>query len=157
MKELMRYYSLLQAPLMGKIMFAFNIYNFITSLRQLHVAIAVLILISNLSCTLPMMYGHRQESIRDFVFLKRVIFPGFLGMTISVILFAFYGAYVAGWPYGLNYYESMGVFFENRGIFFIVMSNLCLIQMILKEAAPEDKQKKMKIILFIPALLMLIL
>jgi len=53
--------------------------------------------------------------------------------------------------------EAMGMFFESRGIFFIIMSNLNLILMVLKEAMPEEKRKKYQVILFVPLLLLAIL
>ena len=157
MKELLMYYSLAQTPLIGKIALAFNLFIFFMNTRRMHVAAATLILLATLSCTLTMMYRHRQESIRDVVFIKRVILPAFLGMTVSIILFSYIGADLAIMPYNISHNEAMGIFFESRGIFFIIMSNLNLILMVLKEAMPEEKRKKYQVILFVPLLLLAIL
>ena len=137
----------------GKLMLLCNVIVFVINLRRIPWPAAVLVLVSTVSCTLPFMLQHRQNGIRDAVFFRRVIVPSFLGLTVSVLLLSIFGPDMAV-PYGLSRRETMGLFFETRGLFFLVTSNFIFVQMILKEAIPEMSRKPYWGLLLIPLLLL---
>lgn len=149
MDDWKEYYNPARIFIFGKIMLIVNFLIFLSNLRRLPFLAALLVLVSTVSCTLPFMLQHRQRDIRDAVFFRRVIVPSFLGLTVSVLLLSIFGADMAA-PYGISYCEAMGMFFENHGLFFLVMSNLVLVQMILKAAIPEEERKPYWALLLVP-------
>ncbi len=150
---LKEYYDPRKIFIFGRLMLAFNLLLFISNLRRMPSLAALLVLVSTVSCTLPFMLQHRQHGIADPVFLRRVIVPSFLGLTVSVLLLSIFGPDMAA-PYGLNRRETLGMFFENRGLFFLVTSNFIFVQMILKEAIPAEARKPYWALLLIPLLLL---
>ncbi len=156
MSELKEYYHPAKLFIVGKIMLALNFLLFLRNIGRLPFAIALLVLLATLSCSLPILYHHRQRSIGDAVFFRRVILPGFLGLTLSVLAIAALADW-AGAPYGLNHREVLGIFFENKGMFFLIMSNVSLIQMVLKEAVPQEKRKPYLLLLVVPLALLALL
>ena len=48
----------------------------------------------------------------------------------------------------------MGKFFNNRGMFFLVMSNFIFVQMIMKEAIPSYERRPYWVLLLIPLVLL---
>ena len=156
MSELKEYYHPGKLFIVGKIMLVLNLLLFLRNLGRLPALIACLLLVGTLSCSLPILYHHRQRSIGDAVFFRRVILPGFLGLTLSVVAVAA----LADWaraPYGLSHREALGLFFENKGMFFLIMSNVSLIQMILKEAVPPEKRRPYFLLLVVPLALLALL
>ena len=156
MSELKEYYHPARLFIVGKIMLAVNLGLFFWNLRRLPPIIAFLLLAATLSCSLPILYRHRQRSIGDVVFFRRVILPGFLGLTFSVLAIAA----LVDWartPYGLSHREALGLFFENKGMFFLIMSNVSLIQMVLKEAVPQEERKPYLLLLVVPLALLALL
>lgn len=151
--ELKEYYDPRKIFIFGRIMLIFNLLVFVSNLRRMPCTAALLTLLSTVSCTLPFMLQHRQNGIADAVFFRRVIVPSFLIMTLSVLLLAIFGPDMAA-PYGLNRRETLGMFFENRGLFFLVASNFIFVQMILKEAIPVGARKPYWALLLIPLVLL---
>ncbi len=151
--ELKEYYDPRKIFFFGRIMLIFNLLVFVSNLRRMPCTAALLTLLSTVSCTLPFMLQHRQNGIADAVFFRRVIVPSFLIMTLSVLLLAIFGPDMAA-PYGLNRRETLGMFFENRGLFFLVASNFIFVQMILKEAIPVGARKPYWALLLIPLVLL---
>ncbi len=151
--ELKEYYDPRKIFIFGRIMLIFNLLVFVSNLRRMPCTAALLTLLSTVSCTLPFMLQHRQNGIADAVFFRRVIVPSFLIMTLSVLLLAIFGPDMAA-PYGLNRRETLGMFFENRGLFFLVASNFIFVQMILKEAIPVGARKPYWALLLIPLMLL---
>ena len=151
--ELKEYYDPRKIFIFGRIMLIFNLLVFVSNLRRMPCTAALLTLLSTVSCTLPFMLQHRQNGIADAVFFRRVIVPSFLIMTLSVLLLAIFGPDIAA-PYGLNRRETLGMFFENRGLFFLVASNFIFVQMILKEAIPVGARKPYWALLLIPLVLL---
>ncbi len=149
MQELKEYYNPMKIFIFGKIMLLANLVLFVLNLQRIPWLAAVLVLVSTISCTLPFMLQHRQQGIGDPVYLRRVILPSFLGLTVSVLLLSIFGAEMAA-PYGMSYREAMGMFFENRGMFFLVLSNFVLVQMIMKAAVPKEQRKPYWLLLLIP-------
>ena len=137
----------------GRFVLLFNVLVFVANLRQLPFLAALLVLVSTVSCTLPFMLQHRQHGIADAEYLRRVIVPSFLGLTVSVILLSLLGQWMAA-SYGMNHREAMGMFFNNHGLFFLVMSNFIFVQMILKEAVPPRARRPYWVLLMIPLLLL---
>ena len=79
----------------------------------------------------------------------------FLGLTLSILLIAG----LVDWarlPYGLSHREAMGLFFESKGMFFLVMSNVALVQMVLQEAIPKGQRKPYLLLLVLPLALLLL-
>ncbi len=155
MSEFMEYYNPTKLFIVGKVMFVLNLAIFLRNLWRLPPVIAVLLLIATLSCSLPILFRHRQQSIGDTVFFKRIILPGFLGLTLSILLIAG----LVDWarlPYGLSHREAMGLFFESKGMFFLVMSNVALVQMVLQEAIPKGERKPYLLLLVLPLALLLL-
>ena len=155
MSEFIKYYNPLKLFIVGKIMFVLNFAIFVGNLSRMPVIIALLLLIATLSCSLPILFHHRQQSIGDFVFFKRIILPGFLGLTFSILLIAGLVDW-ARMPYGLSHREAMGLFFESKGMFFLVMSNVAMVQMVLKEAVPKGQRKPYFLLLVLPLVLLLL-
>ena len=151
--ELKEYYDPRKIFIFGRIILIFNLLVFVSNLRRMPCTAALLTLLSTVSCTLPFMLQHRQNGIADAVFFRRVIVPSFLIMTLSVLLLAIFGPDMAT-PYGLNRRETLGMFFENRGLFFLVASNFIFVQMILKEAIPVGARKPYWALLLIPLVLL---
>lgn len=155
MSEFIAYYNPIKLFFIGKIMLVLNIVLFLRNLSRMPSVIAFLLLIATLSCSLPFLFRHRQQSIGDTVFFKRIILPGFLGLTLSILLIAG----LVDWariPYGLSHREAMGIFFENKGMFFLVMSNVSLVQMVLKETIPKEQRKPYLLLLVLPLALLLL-
>ena len=153
MPGLKEYYDPRKIFIFGRIMLVLNLLLFISNLRRMPFVAALLVLVSTISCTLPFMLQHRQNGIADPVFLRRVIVPSFLGLTVSVLLLSIFGPDMAA-PYGLSRRETLGMFFENRGLFFLVTSNFIFVQMILKEAIPAGARKPYWALLLIPLLML---
>ena len=147
------YYNPARIFMAGRIMLVVNVLVFLANLRRLPLLAALLVFVSTVSCTLPFMLRHWQKDIGDAVFFRRVIVPSFLGLTVSVLLLSIFAEGMAA-PYGISYREAMGMFFENRGLFFLVMSNLVLVQMILRAAIPEGERKPYWALLLIPLALL---
>ncbi len=157
LSELKEYYHPARLFIVGKVMLLVNLALFLRNLGRFPFLVALLVLVATLSCSLPILYHHRQRSIKDGVFFRRVILPGFLGMALSVFLMSIFGADLARLPYGVSHREAMGIFFENKGMFFLIMSNVSLIQMVLKEAVPEGERKPYILLLVVPLLLLVFL
>ena len=147
------YYNPMRIFIFGKFMLLFNLFVFVSNLRRMPWTAALLVLVATVSCTLPFMLQHRQHGIGDAVFLRRVIVPSFLGLTVSVLLLSIFGPGMAE-AYGLSRRETFGMLFENRGLFFLVASNSIFVQMIVKEAVPAGKCKPYWGLLLIPLLLL---
>ena len=147
------YYDPRKIFIFGKFMLLFNLLVFVANLQRLPFVAALLVLISTVSCTLPFMLQHRQKGIADAEYLRRVIVPSFLGLTVSVLLLSIFGPGMAE-AYGLSRRETFGMLFENRGLFFLVASNFIFVQMIVKEAIPVGKRKPYWGLLLIPLLLL---
>ncbi len=154
MNELKEYYNPRYLPLLGKAALTVNLILFFMNLQKFPLSTSLLILISTVSCSLPLIFRHRQRNIADFVFFRRIIMPGFLGLTLSVILIILFGAELAGLPYGVSRYEALGIFCRRRGLFFIIVSDLSLIQMVLKEAVPQEQRRPYLLLLVIPLALL---
>lgn len=155
--ELKEYYNPMKLFVVGKIMIIVNLGLFVMNLQRFPLIVALLVLVATISCSLPIMFHHRQQSIGDLVFFRRIILPGFLGMTLSVLMISFFGADLARLPYGVSHREAMGIFFENKGMFFLIMSNVALIQMVLKEAVPKGERASYFMLLMVPLALMFLL
>ena len=153
MNDWKEYYNPMRIFIFGKLMLLFNFLVFVSNLRRMPWIAAFLVLVSTVSCTLPFMLQHRQNGIKDEVFLRRVIVPSFLGLTLSVLLLSIFGPGMAE-AYGLSRRETFGMLFENRGLFFLVTSNLISVQMIVKAAIPERDRKPYWALLLIPVLLL---
>lgn len=153
MNDWKEYYNPMRIFIFGKLMLLFNFLVFVSNLRRMPWIAAFLVLVSTVSCTLPFMLQHRQNGIKDEVFLRRVIVPSFLGLTLSVLLLSIFGPGMAE-AYGLSRRETFGMLFENRGLFFLVTSNLIFVQMIVKAAIPERDRKPYWALLLIPVLLL---
>ncbi len=153
MNDWKEYYDPRKIFIFGRFMLLFNVLVFIANLRRLPFLAALLVLVSTVSCTLPFMLQHRQKGIGDAVYLRRVIVPSFLGLTVSVLLLSLLGQWLAG-SYGMSHREVMGMFFNNHGMFFLVMSNFIFVQMIVKAAIPERDRKPYWALLLIPVLLL---
>ena len=153
MNDWKEYYNPMRIFIFGKFMLLFNFLVFVSNLRRMPFIAALLVLVSTVCCTLPFMLQHRQDGIGDVVFLRRVIVPSFLGLTLSVLVLSILGPGMAE-AYGLNRRETFGMFFENRGLFFLVMSNFIFVQMIVKAAVPERERKPYWALLLIPVLLL---
>jgi hypothetical protein len=149
------YYDPRKIFIFGKFMLLFNLLVFVANLQRLPFVAALLVLISTVSCTLPFMLQHRQKGIVDAEYLRRVIVPSFLGLTVSVLLLSLLSQWMSG-SYGLSHYEVMGKFFNNRGMFFLVMSNFIFVQMIMKEAIPSYERRPYWVLLMIPLVLLAI-
>ena len=147
------YYNPMRIFIFGKFMLLFNLFVFVSNLRRMPWTAALLVLVATVSCTLPFMLQHRQHGIGDAVFLRRVIVPSFLGLTVSVLLLSIFGPGMAE-AYGLSRRETFGMLFENRGLFFLVASNFIFVQMIVKEAVPAGKRRSYWGLLLIPLLLL---
>ncbi|MBQ9366011.1 MAG: hypothetical protein IJT82_09555 [Schwartzia sp.] len=154
MSELKEYYHPAKLFIVGKVMLAINLLLFLRNIYRFPFLVALLVLAATLSCSLPILYHHRQRSIADGVFFRRIILPSFLGMTLSVLMISMFGADWARLPYGISHREAMGIFFENKGLFFLIMSNVSLIQMVLKEAVPKEKRMPYFLLLVVPLLLL---
>lgn len=150
------YYDPRKIFIFGKFMLLINFLAFLANLQRLPFLVAIFLLVGTISCTLPFMYQHRQKSISDPVYLRRVILPSFLGLTGSVLMLSLLGQWLAE-SYGLTYREAMGMFFSNRGMFFLVMSNCVFVRMILREAIPQKEQKPYLALLLIPMVLVAVL
>ena len=150
---LKEYYDPRKIFIFGRLMLAFNLLLFLSNLRRMPSLAALLVLVSTVSCTLPFMLQHRQHGIADPVFLRRVIVPSFLGLTVSVLLLSLLSQWMSG-SYGLSHYEVMGKFFNNRGMFFLVLSNFIFVQMIMKATIPAYEQRPYWVLLLIPLLLL---
>ena len=135
------YYNPMRIFIFGKFMLLFNLFVFVSNLRRMPWTVALLVLVATVSCTLPFMLQHRQHGIGDAVFLRRVIVPSFLGLTVSVLLLSIFGPGMAE-AYGLSRRE------------FLVASNFIFVQMIVKEAIPAGKRKPYWGLLLIPLLLL---
>ena len=157
LSELMKYYNPMKLFVVGKFMILVNLGIFVRNLQRFPFIVALLVLVATLSCSLPIMFHHRQQSIGDRVFLRRIILPGFLGMTFSVLMISFFGADLARMPYGVSHLEAMGIFFENKGMFFLIMSNVAMIQMVLKASVPKEERKPYFLLLVVPLVLMVLL
>ena len=147
------YFNPMKIFVLGKLMLLFNLSMFAINLRRMPWPAALLLLVSTVSCTLPFMFQHRQKGIADPVFLRCVIVPSFLGLTMSVLLLSIFGPDMAA-AYGLSRREVLGLFFENRGLFFLVASNFIFVQMIVKAAIPKEDRKPYWGLLLIPLLLL---
>ena len=147
------YYDPRKIFIFGRLMLLFNILVFIANLRRLPFIAALLVLVATVSCTLPFMLQHRQHGIADAEYLRRVIVPSFLGLTVSVLLLSLLSQWLSG-SYGLSHNEVMGRFFNNRGMFFLVTSNFIFVQMIMKEAIPAYERRPYWVLLLIPLLLL---
>ena len=153
LKDWKEYYNPMRIFILGKLMLLFNLFVFVSNLRRMPWSAAFLVLVATVSCTLPFMLQHRQHGIGDAVFLRRVIVPSFLGLTVSVLLLSIFGPGMAE-AYGLSRRETFGMLFENRGLFFLVASNFIFVQMIVKEAIPKEARKPYWALLLIPVLLL---
>ena len=153
MLGLKEYYDPRKIFIFGRIMLVLNLLLFISNLRRMPFVAALLVLVSTISCTLPFMLQHRQNGIADPVFLRRVIVPSFLGLTVSVLLISIFGPDMAA-GYGISRREVLGLFFENRGLFFLVASNFIFVQMFVKAAIPKEDRKPYWAMLLIPLLLL---
>ena len=147
------YYDPRKIFIFGKLMLLVNILVFVANLRRLPFIAAVLVLVATVSCTLPFMLQHRQHGIADAEYLRRVIVPSFLGLTVSVLLLSLLSQWMSE-SYGLSHNEVMGRFFNNRGMFFLVTSNFIFVQMIMKEAIPAYERRPYWVLLLIPLLLL---
>ena len=153
MTDYIEYYNPTKIFVLGKLTLAFNLLMLVLNLRRMPWPAAFLLLVSNVSCTLPFMFQHRQNGIADAVFLRRVIVPSFLGLTVSVLLISIFGPDMAA-GYGISRREVLGLFFENRGLFFLVASNFIFVQMFVKAAIPKEDRKPYWAMLLIPLLLL---
>lgn len=147
------YYDPRKIFMFGKLILLFNVLVFVGNLRRLPFIAAILVLVSTVSCTMPFMLRHRQRGIADAEYLRRVIVPSFLGLTVSVLLLSLLGQWMAA-SYGMTHREVMGMFFNNHGLFFLVTSNFIFVQMILKAAVPAIEQRPYWVLLLIPMLLL---
>lgn len=155
MADLIEYYNPMKLFIIGKVMFVLNIAIFLRNLSRLPPIIAFLLFVATLSCSLPFLFRHRQRSIGDTLFFKRIVMPGFLGLTLSILLIVG----LVDWarlPYGLSHREALGLFFESKGIFFLVISNAALVQMVLKENIPQEQRKPYLLLMAVPLALMLL-
>ena len=111
MEDWKEYYNPMRIFIFGKFMLLFNLFVFVSNLRRMPWTAALLVLVATVSCTLPFMLQHRQHGIGDAVFLRRVIVPSFLGLTVSVLLLSIFGPGMAE-TYGLSRRETFGMLFR---------------------------------------------